>query len=77
GRYVGSSLGCVGGMGVVDMIESEELNEGSEEIGEVIEEKGNEWRTVYRLIGEVRGLGAMAGIEIVEDERRGRGDKKR
>lgn len=64
-------------LAVLDIIETEQLNQRSEHIGQVIEDKANEWRTAYPFIGEVRRLGAMAAIEIVEDQTTRTPDKKR
>lgn len=77
GTYAGSPLGCVAALAVLDIIETEQLNQRSEHIGQVIEDKANEWRTAYPFIGEVRRLGAMAAIEIVEDQTTRTPDKKR
>lgn len=76
GTYAGSPLGCVAALAVLDIIETEQLNQRSEHIGQVIEDKANHWRTKYPFIGEVRRLGAMAAIEIVEDQTTRTPDKK-
>ncbi|WP_123032475.1 4-aminobutyrate--2-oxoglutarate transaminase [Bacillus sp. TYF-LIM-B05] len=75
GTYAGSPLGCVAALAVLDIIESEQLNKRSEEIGKAIEERALEWKMKYPQIGEVRRLGAMAAIEIVRDEKTQEPDK--
>ncbi|MCG8397609.1 4-aminobutyrate--2-oxoglutarate transaminase [Bacillus atrophaeus] len=67
GTYAGSPLGCAAALAVLDIIEHEGLNERSEEIGRIIEERALEWKKEHAFIGEIRRLGAMAAIEIVKD----------
>lgn len=67
GTYAGSPLGCAAALAVLDIIEEEELNQRSEEIGRIIEHQALEWKKEHACIGEVRRLGAMAAIEIVKD----------
>ncbi|GED03534.1 4-aminobutyrate--2-oxoglutarate transaminase [Bacillus atrophaeus] len=67
GTYAGSPLGCAAALAVLEIIEHEGLNERSEEIGRIIEERGLEWKKEHAFIGEIRRLGAMAAVEIVKD----------
>lgn len=67
GTYAGSPLGCAAALAVLDIIEEEGLNERSEEIGKIIEDKAYEWKQEFPFIGDIRRLGAMAAIEIVKD----------
>ncbi|MCO6752638.1 aminotransferase class III-fold pyridoxal phosphate-dependent enzyme, partial [Streptomyces sp. IpFD-1.1] len=65
GTYAGSPLGCAAALAVLDIIEEEGLNERSEEIGKIIEDKAYEWKKEFPFIGDIRRLGAMAAIKIV------------
>ncbi|MCY8960176.1 4-aminobutyrate--2-oxoglutarate transaminase [Bacillus atrophaeus] len=67
GTYAGSPLGCAAALAVLEIIEHEGLNERSEEIGRIIEERALEWKKEHVFIGEIRRLGAMAAVEIVKD----------
>ncbi|MEC0768385.1 4-aminobutyrate--2-oxoglutarate transaminase [Bacillus atrophaeus] len=67
GTYAGSPLGCAAALAVLEIIEHEGLNERSEEIGRIIEERALEWKKEHAFIGEIRRLGAMAAVEIVKD----------
>jgi 4-aminobutyrate aminotransferase / (S)-3-amino-2-methylpropionate transaminase / 5-aminovalerate transaminase len=60
----GSPLGCVAGLKVIEMIEKENLLSRAGQIGDKIREKLSD-SSVH--IGEVRGIGAMVGIEFVKD----------
>lgn len=44
GTYAGSPLGCAAALAVLDIIEEEGLNERSEEIGKIIEDRAYEWK---------------------------------
>jgi 4-aminobutyrate aminotransferase / (S)-3-amino-2-methylpropionate transaminase / 5-aminovalerate transaminase len=67
GTFVGSPLGCVAGVAVLDEIESRGLLERGTEIGERIRARFDEWAARYDQIGDVRGLGPMLAIEFVTD----------
>ncbi|WP_340082810.1 4-aminobutyrate--2-oxoglutarate transaminase [Terribacillus sp. FSL K6-0262] len=67
GTYAGSPLGCVAALAVLEIIESEKLNEKAEHIGKTIEQAANRWQERYESIGDIRRLGAMVAIEFVKD----------
>jgi len=69
GTYGGNPVACAAGLAVLEVIEEEELLARSAAIGERIAKRMSELATSNRFpwIGEVRGLGGMVGIELVED----------
>lgn len=67
GTYGGSPLGCVAALKVIEKIEKEDLNSKSLEMGSYIMKRLNEMKEKYYVIGDVRGLGAMIGLEFVKD----------
>ncbi len=67
GTYGGNPLACVAANEVFKMIEREHLLERAVEIGAQIRERAAIWQREIELIGDVRGLGAMIGIELVKD----------
>ena len=67
GTYSGSPLGCRAALTVLDIIESENLNDQAEKIGERVLEKMELLAERFDGIGDVRGLGAMCAMEIVTD----------
>lgn len=67
GTYSGSPLGCVAALKVIEKIEKENLCEKSLKLGGYIMERLNEMKEKYTVIGDVRGLGAMVGLEFVKD----------
>jgi 4-aminobutyrate aminotransferase / (S)-3-amino-2-methylpropionate transaminase / 5-aminovalerate transaminase len=67
GTFVGSPLGCVAGIAVLDEIDSKGLLARGIEIGEQIRGRFDEWAARHENIGEVRGLGPMLAVEFVTD----------
>jgi 4-aminobutyrate aminotransferase/(S)-3-amino-2-methylpropionate transaminase len=67
GTYVGNPVAIAAAHAVLDTIEEERLSERAEAIGETIRERMELWRERFACVGDVRGLGAMLAIEIVED----------
>jgi 4-aminobutyrate aminotransferase / (S)-3-amino-2-methylpropionate transaminase / 5-aminovalerate transaminase len=54
---------------VLDVIEEEGLVERSAAIGETIRARMEAWQTRWTAVGDVRGLGSMLAIELVDDDR--------
>jgi len=69
GTYGGNPLACAAGLAVLDVFEEEKLLERSVKIGERITRRMTKLAASNRFscIGEVRGLGGMVGIELVDD----------
>jgi 4-aminobutyrate aminotransferase/(S)-3-amino-2-methylpropionate transaminase len=67
GTYGGSPLGCIAALEVIKMIEEEDLLEKANRIGELFEERFLPLVNRYQQIGEVRQLGAMCALELVQD----------
>ncbi|MFB3170696.1 4-aminobutyrate--2-oxoglutarate transaminase [Neobacillus sp. 179-C4.2 HS] len=76
GTYSGSPLGCRAALTVLDIIESENLNERAQKIGTIATEKMKELAERFDSIGDVRGLGAMCAMEIVKDRQSKTPDKE-
>ncbi len=68
GTYGGSPIGCAAGHAVLNIIERERLCERAIEIGERFAARLRKLREDNRLscVGEVRNLGAMIALELVE-----------
>ena len=54
---------------MLDVIEDEGLVDRSAAIGETIRARMRSWQERWPEIGDVRGLGAMLAIELVEDDK--------
>jgi 4-aminobutyrate aminotransferase/(S)-3-amino-2-methylpropionate transaminase len=67
GTFVGNPVALAAAAAVLDVIAEEGLVERAERIGEAIRGRMLEWQRRHAQIGDVRGLGAMLAIELVED----------
>jgi 4-aminobutyrate aminotransferase / (S)-3-amino-2-methylpropionate transaminase / 5-aminovalerate transaminase len=69
GTYGGNPVACAAALAVMDVMRDEKLPERAARIGSVVEERMRTWAGEHELIGEVRGLGAMMGMELVRDRK--------
>jgi 4-aminobutyrate aminotransferase / (S)-3-amino-2-methylpropionate transaminase / 5-aminovalerate transaminase len=69
GTYGGNPVACAAAVAVMDVIRDEQLPERAARIGSVIEERMRTWANENELIGDVRGMGAMMGMELVRDRK--------
>jgi 4-aminobutyrate aminotransferase/(S)-3-amino-2-methylpropionate transaminase len=67
GTYGGSPLGCVAALKVLEKIEKDDLSNRGVELGALITSRLNSMKENFECIGDVRGLGAMIGLELVKD----------
>ncbi|MFL5402385.1 MAG: 4-aminobutyrate--2-oxoglutarate transaminase [Gemmatimonadales bacterium] len=67
GTYGGNPLACAAALAVIDVMESERLPARAARMGEQIRSRFCHWATRHPCIGDVRGLGAMVGMELVTD----------
>lgn len=76
GTYSGSPLGCRAALTVLDIIESENLNDRARILGDRVIEKMQFLAGRFECVGDVRGLGAMCAMEIVKDRKSKTPDKE-
>jgi 4-aminobutyrate aminotransferase / (S)-3-amino-2-methylpropionate transaminase / 5-aminovalerate transaminase len=69
GTYGGNPVACAAGLAVMDVMRDERLPERAARIGSVVEERMRSWASEFELVGDVRVMGAMAGLELVRDRR--------
>ncbi len=67
GTYGGNPLACAAALAVIDVLQREGLVDRARVIGGVIRSRFQAMQRASSLIGDIRGLGAMLGIEFVED----------
>jgi len=67
GTYVGNPVAQAAALAVLDVIEDEGLVERAATIGETMRARMESWRARWPQIGDVRGLGAMLALELVDD----------
>jgi 4-aminobutyrate aminotransferase len=67
GTYVGNPVAQAAALAVLDVIEDEGLVERAATIGDTMRARMESWRARWPQIGDVRGLGAMLALELVDD----------
>ena len=69
GTYGGNPVACAAGLAVMDVMRDEKLPERAARIGSVVEERMQSWAKDHEIVGDVRVVGAMAGMELVRDRK--------
>jgi len=69
GTYRANPLGLAAGAAVIEYIESRNLLERTSSVGDYILNRFGDMMERYQVIGDVRGLGFMVGVELVRDRR--------
>jgi 4-aminobutyrate aminotransferase / (S)-3-amino-2-methylpropionate transaminase / 5-aminovalerate transaminase len=67
GTYVGNPVAQAAALAVLDVIEDEGLVDRAAALGETMRARMEAWQSRFPSVGDVRGLGAMLAIELVED----------
>jgi 4-aminobutyrate aminotransferase/(S)-3-amino-2-methylpropionate transaminase len=67
GTYIGNPVACVAANAVLQVIEEEGLVERAEQVGKTLRARWDDVAQEVPQIGEVRGIGAMVGVEFVKD----------
>ena len=67
GTYGGNPVACAAALAVLDVMESEQIPALAARTGERIRLRFCQWAALHSCIGDVRGLGAMIGMELVGD----------
>ena len=67
GTYGGNPVACAAALAVLDAFEEEDLLAKSVALGKKLKSRFVTWQKDFSTIGEVRGLGAMLGLEFVKN----------
>jgi 4-aminobutyrate aminotransferase/(S)-3-amino-2-methylpropionate transaminase len=67
GTFIGNPVALAAASAVLDVFAEEGLVERAGMIGDVLRSRMLEWQSRWPRIGDVRGLGAMLAVELVED----------
>ncbi|MDX2151507.1 MAG: acetyl ornithine aminotransferase family protein [Bryobacteraceae bacterium] len=65
--FGGNPVSCAAALATIELLE-ESLIENARRLGERMRERVSTWPARFPMVGDVRGLGLMIGIEIVKDQ---------
>jgi 4-aminobutyrate aminotransferase/(S)-3-amino-2-methylpropionate transaminase len=68
GTFAGNPLSCAAALAVLDLFERENLLTRANELGDQFQRRAREWQRRWPIIGDVRGLGGMQAIELVQSQ---------
>ena len=76
GTFGGNPLACAAGLKVLEIMRRDRLPDRALEIGRTVTKRYLDWKQKYDVVGDVRGLGAMIGIEFVKSKKTKEPDPK-
>jgi len=68
GTFAGNPLACAAALAVLDLFEKENLLDRANQLGDRFQRRAREWQRRWPIIGDVRGLGGMRAIELVQSQ---------
>jgi 4-aminobutyrate aminotransferase / (S)-3-amino-2-methylpropionate transaminase / 5-aminovalerate transaminase len=66
GTFAGNPVACEAALAVLDMFEHQDLNARAQALGDHFHKRARDWQKRWPIIGDVRGLGAMQALELVQ-----------
>jgi 4-aminobutyrate aminotransferase/(S)-3-amino-2-methylpropionate transaminase len=66
GTYSANPLACRAALAVLEIFEEENLLKKAQALGKKLKERFEKWQDQFSIIGEIRGLGAMLGLELIK-----------
>jgi 4-aminobutyrate aminotransferase/(S)-3-amino-2-methylpropionate transaminase len=70
GTFGGNPVACAAALAVLEAFEEENMLGKSQALGNRLKERFEAWQKQFPLLGQIRGLGAMLGLEIVKGSAR-------
>lgn len=67
GTYCGNPLACAAALKTIEIMERDNFAEKGSEIGKRVMEVYEMYKEKYPVIGDIRGIGSMIGMEFVKD----------
>ncbi|HYK60729.1 MAG TPA: 4-aminobutyrate--2-oxoglutarate transaminase [Bryobacteraceae bacterium] len=68
GTFAGNPLSCAAALAVLDLFEKDDFYARANRLGERFQKRAREWQKKWPMIGDVRGLGAMQALELVQSQ---------
>jgi 4-aminobutyrate aminotransferase/(S)-3-amino-2-methylpropionate transaminase len=70
GTYGGNPVACAAALAVLEAFEEEDMLAKAKILGKTLKDRFETWQKQFRIIGEIRGLGAMLGLALVKGDQR-------
>ncbi|MDR0852430.1 MAG: aspartate aminotransferase family protein [Clostridiales Family XIII bacterium] len=70
GTFNGNALSCASALKVLEIMQRDDYPAKARHIADIATKKFLEWKAKYPVIGDVRGVGAMLGVEFIKDEKK-------
>lgn len=67
--FGGNPVSCAVGLAVIKVIEQDDLKTNARVVGDYLRQRMLGLQEKYQIIGDVRGMGLMLGIELVKDRK--------
>lgn len=67
GTFGGNPLSCISALKAIEIIQKKGFMEHARKVGRIINDRLKDMHEKYKIVGDARGLGAMAAIELVKD----------
>ncbi len=67
--YGGNPISMVQGLATLEVIDKENIQQNAKKVGTHLKNRFKELQERHKLIGEVRGMGLMLGVELVRDRK--------
>lgn len=68
GTYGANPVSCAAAHAVLDIFEEENLLETAQKLGNTLTDTFQSWMDRFSIVGEIRGIGAMRGLAIVDKD---------
>ncbi|MEA4988385.1 MAG: aspartate aminotransferase family protein [Anaerovorax sp.] len=68
GTYCGNAMACAAALKVIEIMEKEDFPGKALRISKKVMNVWKTWQEKYEVVGDVRGIGCMMGIEFVKDK---------
>src|SRR6202040_1549265 len=66
GTFARNPLSCAAALAVLDLFETTNLLVRAGELGDRFQRRAREWQRRWPIVGDVRGLGGMQALELVQ-----------
>ena len=67
--FGGNPVSCAAALATIEVIEEENLVSNAQVVGSYLRGKLEELKEKYPLVGDVRGMGLMQGVELVREQK--------